>query len=662
MFDFREIFRKIKARKLKGITEEGVEFLSSLSKQNISIVAVSSPTNFDRLNLLNGFLKPGESFQSQEQGLFIWGNPILLDNKSKLIVINVEGLDPSKPVSLKLFVLSVLMSTCFIYNTGEINEDVIKILSEHIKYSSAISIEANQKPNIQTLGEEYFPPFIWIVNDYNPEGDKEGNIYLEEILSKYHDLTNNLKNLFQKRKCFFTSKTPIEEFIKEIKENIKTKKINNFNIDGDSLFGVTQNYIDSLNNDEMPVLLQALENILLSKGKKISEQIFSDFKAELYEKLKDKYPLPYTDIYKQMFELCEKYFPKFCLEVEKTLTVPQGGDYLIKLTQMAQTELENVFDLNKDYYEEWYDVHYKEIEDTLKKLDKNEILFENLGSYFEKYFGEVQNCLTKFSEIPNPDYMRIMITVLSKIVQDFVFTKVRNVSEILNTKYQNAMKESSTKIEELTQNVKKLNEQISTNKKTLETKLNEQSEISRSLSELQNKNDKLMRELKAKEKDNENNTLIGNQKFMKMETYYKNQITEKDNTISQLESKIEKLNKDMAEAARESTGKINELNRENLKLQFEVERLKGQQTKGKNDFDCGSVNIQGLFKNIQGTFMEFKESIDKLDRENDNIFKAKFLEHSSKEIESKSKGWIDEIKGYKDSQFKALNYQIHLRF
>ena len=61
-----------------------------------------------------------------------------------------------------------------------------------------------------------------------------------------------------------------------------------------------------------------------------------------------------------------------------------------------------------------------------------------------------------------------MITVLSKIVQDFVFTKVRNVSEILNTKYQNAMKESSTKIEELTQNVKKLNEQISTNKKTLE--------------------------------------------------------------------------------------------------------------------------------------------------------------------------------------------------
>ncbi|MCQ2820054.1 MAG: hypothetical protein MJ252_22535 [archaeon] len=633
-------------------TEDGVEYLSSLANQNISILTVCSPNGVDRSNIIKSFLRPEDNFVSQPGGIYVWGTPIALENNSKLLILDLESLEENKTVSKKLFLISVLMSTCVIFTSEEIKEETLKLLSEHINFSSKISIEENKKNDLETLGEEYFPPLIWAVNNFSSE--KEGNIYLEESLNKDHNLTNELKALFQKRKCFLLGNTSLKEISEEIKEKIKSKKIKNFNIDGESLFGVTQNYIDALNNDENPIIQKALENVLLSKGKNISEQIFSEFKADLYSNLKDKYPLPFTEIFKVMFDLCEKYFPKFSKEVESTLTVPQSGDYLIKISQMAQNELENVFDLNKDYYEEWYGVQYKELEENIQKID-SEILFENLRSFFDRYFGEVQNTLTKFAEIPNPEYMKIMISVLSKIIQEFVFEKVKKVSEDLNEKYQNEKKESNAKIEELNTQIKKLTDQISSDKKTLESKLNEKSEINRALSELQNKNDKLMRELKAKEKDNENNIIIGNQKYNKMEAYYKNQIAEKDNNVSQLEAKIEKLNKDISDSNRENTNKISELNRENLKLQFEIERLKGQEKKGKNDFDCGSVNIQTLFKNIQSTFMEFKESIDKLDRENDNIFKAKFLEHSSKEIENKSKSWLDEIKNFKESQIKSLN-------
>ena len=94
-----------------------------------------------------------------------------------------------------------------------------------------------------------------------------------------------------------------------------------------------------------------------------------------------------------------------------------------------------------------------------------------------------------------------------------------------------------------------------------------------------------------------------------------------------------------------------------MKLHVEIERLKGQGNKGgQNSMDGKSgVNLQQLFKGIQSTFLEFKESVDKLDRENENVFKTKYLELSTKEIESKSKNWIDEIRLYREDQLKALN-------
>ena len=78
--------------------------------------------------------------------------------------------------------------------------------------------------------------------------------------------------------------------------------------------------------------------------------------------------------------------------------------------------------------------------------------------------------------------------------------------------------------------------------------------------------DKLNREIKAKEKEYENNLNIEIKKYQKMETYYNAQIKEKDEKILNLESKIEKLNQDILGPNKESIMKANELNRENIKL------------------------------------------------------------------------------------------------
>ena len=53
--------------------------------------------------------------------------------------------------------------------------------------------------------------------------------------------------------------------------------------------------------------------------------------------------------------------------------------------------------------------------------------------------------------------------------------------------------------------------------------------------------------------------------------------------------------------------------------------------------------------------MGFKESVDKLDKENENIFKTKYLENSTKEVEDKLRNCVSDIKDFCDKQTKTMN-------
>jgi DNA repair exonuclease SbcCD ATPase subunit len=272
--------------------------------------------------------------------------------------------------------------------------------------------------------------------------------------------------------------------------------------------------------------------------------------------------------------------------------------------------------------------------------------------------------LADFLKIPNSDFCQNLINVLSKIFQNFVVAKLSNIGDKINEMYENYSQECNNNIDNLNNNIKKLNEQIDNNKKLLNDNNKEKSEVNKNYLELETKLDKLTRELKTKEQEFENNLNIEKQNFQKMEAYNNAQIKEKDETISQLETKIEKLVQDLQGSNKESFMKATELNRENIKLQSEIERLKKEGGKGKSDvYNEQSANLQTLFKNIQSTFMEFKESVDKLDKENENIFKTKYLENSTKEIEDKLKSCVTELRTFCENQVKSMNdhYQKEIK-
>lgn len=631
-------------------TVDAINLLTALKKEKVSILSFNGPLSSGKSFLSNNILnKSSSGFKSGEktQGIWIWGKPITLKDNSKLLVLDCQGLNKKdeENISHKLFILSVLLSTYAVYSTrGELNDDAINDFIYYTDLSNKINVHGEKNSTLNNIDnlKNYFPELIF-VNDTSPKESIEGTI-------ENNPLCDKTRKLFEKRT--YVNSQNYQEILDKVQNNIKIKSIDNNIIDGDSLFGLIQNYIDFINDGDIPIIHSALENVLLSKVKNVSESVMEDFKNNLRKKV--KYPMSINDIYKAYFELQQKHFVEFCQKVEKFATSAQTGEYIQKMCADMEKELESILETNKDYYDEWFSMEYNKLDQELAKLK-----FESIAQiklFMLSYTSAFKNCLADFLKIPNSDFCQNLINVLSKIFQNFVVAKLSDIGDKINELYENYSQECNNNIDNLNNNIKKLNEQIDNNQKLLNDKNKEKSEVNKNYLELETKLDKLTRELKTKEQEFENNINIERQNFQKMEAYNNTQIKEKDETISQLESKLEKLNQELQGSNKESFMKATELNRENIKLQSEIERLKKEGGKGKSDiYNEQSANLQTLFKNIQSTFMEFKESVDKLDKENENIFKTKYLENSTKEIEDKLKNCVTELRTFCYNQVKSMN-------
>ena len=53
--------------------------------------------------------------------------------------------------------------------------------------------------------------------------------------------------------------------------------------------------------------------------------------------------------------------------------------------------------------------------------------------------------------------------------------------------------------------------------------------------------------------------------------------------------------------------------------------------------------------------MDFKESMDKVEKESEKLLKQKHIEIQTKEIKNKSNSWIEDIRVFKETQVKIMN-------
>ena len=274
------------------ITSEGISFLSSLKNQTIAVLSVTGPYRSGKSFLANlimnnmGGFKVGSTINACTKGLWVWGRPISIPGNKKLIILDSEGLgsvekDRTGNIDMKIFTLSVLLSSCLIYNTKHaISEDKIEELSNAANLSKRINISKDKKKNMQLDFGDFFPDLIWVLRDFSLDrGKLSAKDYLENCLQRV-DIRNieggESKNIcrdiitknFKHRDCY-TLVMPttdenklrnlenepqsslrkefldqVQRMILNIKDNIKPKKINNIELDGEALFGLLQTYVE----------------------------------------------------------------------------------------------------------------------------------------------------------------------------------------------------------------------------------------------------------------------------------------------------------------------------------------------------------------------------------------------------------------------------------
>ena len=692
------------------INKEGTNFLYNLKNEKLCILSINGPEKSGKSTFINKLINKENKFNKNTKGIWIYGKPFELENGAKLLILDCQGLNKNNIESNKLFILSNLLSTCAIYLTNEeINENVINdfyIFTEmdkkiNINNSLNVSKEINSKENIffNENDNKNNKNEINVIKENNNNNNKENNNehlnlsnnnlirinffsnkeiseeklcdFLPELIwintnkksFNFEEKINNEKflNLYKNRKYFnFNDLNNINDLFQNIKKTINIKKINNQLIDGEFLFGLLQNYLDSIEADENPVINQALENVLLYEIDNLSEKIFYDFKSNFNKTFEGKFPMNFIEIYSIFFKMFNVNLKQFCNKIKNyNLNSIQIGNFILNLFEKMQNELEQIFELNQEFYDEWIDVEFNNFKKNINTIELKNL--EEIKTFFVLYSMTFKNSLNKFLDIPNANFCKNLLNVLLKIFQDFVSNKLKNFGEIISEFFENNNKENLKNCENLNNNIKKLTEQLNNDKKIIEEKNNEKIELNRNYLELKNKFEKFERDFKNKDKEYLNNLNLESQKFQKIQNDLTVQLNEKDKENLLLENKIIELNKKILEL-NTNTNKINEINRENSKLKEENENLKKQilnnnfneNIKNKNNENennnNNNSNLHSLLKNLQNTFLIFNQNFNKLDNEN-----TKYIELISKEIENKVHNCIEKVKNFKEDQIKIIN-------
>ena len=617
------------------ISDEALRLLSSLHNQKLIVFSINGSSNSGKKEIANYLISKNKGFDSinNKTGIWLWGTPINIKDDIKLLIIYFEGIIDNKMNNLNI--LNILLSTHFIYNTkGEINDNVIDNYINNINIKDLISYKNNN----------YLPEIVFI-NDLLSKEQIENKIENNPLY-----INNNIKSLFKRQKYLQSN---------NIKELINNIDLNNIYINGDMFFGLIQNYINYINHNEKLDIDCAMENIFLYKAKLECDNTFEEYKSELYKKI--EYPMTITNIFKIYNEIQNNYINSFCKKVDNILTPAQLGEYINQLNNYMEKEINYIINNNNEYYEKYFLLQFKDLEKSLgssPNMENN----ENFHKFIVDYCGNFDNCLQKFFSIfLNIDSSnKYFVNILIKLYQEYILNKFINISEKINEKYEKNNNKYIDEINALKNNLNTINEQMNNTNLLMEEKNKEKNIINKNYFELETKFDKFNREYKMKIKEYENNINIEIQKYKKMENYYLSQLKEKEKLINDLENKIEKCNQDLQTINKENTMKLNELNRENNRLLNEIERIKDKNM-NKSDFMGGdkNANIPSLLKTVNKSFINFKESVDNLKKENDSIQKNKYLEISSQEIENKLNNILNDVKNFCNLQIKNVsnNYE-----
>ena len=305
------------------VNPEALELIQSIPAP-LGIVAVAGMYRTGKSYLLNRMLLNrssgfgvGPTVNACTKGLWIWGKPVMGQNAEgepvNVLLIDSEGigaLDESHNHDNKVFALTILISSMFIYNSmGSIDENAVQNLSLVVNLTKNIQIKSNQKMNSTDDVDsedyaQYFPSFFWVVRDFTLQlVDQKGESisskeYLEKALALQKGFSDSVESknrirrllttFFKERDCItlvrpltneenlqnldkmeFGDLRPeffeqIINFRKKVLNRVRPKTLNNRLMNGEMMGTLIGTYVQSINEGAVPNIENAWSYICKS--------------------------------------------------------------------------------------------------------------------------------------------------------------------------------------------------------------------------------------------------------------------------------------------------------------------------------------------------------------------------------------------------------------
>lgn len=234
------------------------------------------------LNSQTGF-NVGPTVNPCTKGLWIWpqalsgfssdGQPI------NILLIDTEGigsLDEDSNHDTKIFTLSILLSSYFLYNSvGSIDETALQNLSFIVNLSRHIQLKNGNSDFDCDDYSQYFPTFMWIIRDFTLQLVDEDNEpisskeYLERGLAKQNGNSDNieqknrirklLKGFFKERDCCTIVRPLMDE------ENLQ-------NLEKVSIEQLRPEFVEQMLNLRRKVMTKMKPKMM--NGKKLNGEMF----------------------------------------------------------------------------------------------------------------------------------------------------------------------------------------------------------------------------------------------------------------------------------------------------------------------------------------------------------------------------------------------------
>ena len=716
------------------LTSEGETFLKSLSDKKISLISVIGPKSSGKSFLSNqlvGIYNNGfeigsiqNTKESCTKGVWVWGTPVSHNGGDIFILIldvqgfQIEGEEQLK-INQKIFNLINIISSTVIYNykkddeseeTEEINSTVIK---NSVELFNKLIKDEKKILNEKNISEIYF-----LYRDYNI---KDTNKYLEMInsINKENETYNTL---YKNKINIFTLPPPMEEndmlinlyldeeddpfddeykkkineFKKNIFDNIKQKKIGEDIIDINHLIDLINNFDKNKENNNNNININIKEepkkeeiatvNIGIKKEEinKKKDEIIENIKKKLNEKnenisdiidkIKNSYDiLSNNKILNSLNSSSNNSDIEYLIDNINTIINMHGKELVEKIInpQIAEynQNLNNLISQKEKFIP------------LLKEITKKEDIKEYFNNFKDEIIKDMNNILFN-SKYEFLSCFKNIKAYFEKCVFNNMNNYINNVDNYINNYVNNVIKEQKnsenigknldekkSEINELKQKIENLNNELSELKQNLELKEKEFNASTESFKQekenLEKKYNEDLGNLKQeKEKtEQEYKTKLDNiiEEKNKLEQEKNNLNEEKNNLIKESTEKNDILSKEKASLEEKlslSEKNISELNDKNKELNSKInEYIEKENIKPKpqmvNIKDEDLPKLVELFQQIKTNINESNDAIKLFLEKKSTIFHDKFIEETKKNINNKCENWVEELQKITKERFES---------